>query len=70
MRTHLDVVPTYAIIKSRGNRKTVSPLLVEMTAFRLQNERRSFYFPYYSVQDQEINHTENVIHHTNHLLLG
>ena len=65
----LDPKSPYDIIKTRGNRKTVSRILSD-DCLQLSNERQSFYFPHYSVQDQEINYTKNVIHHTNHLLLG
>ena len=65
----LDPKSPYDIIKSRGNRRTVSLWSFD-NCLQLQNERQLFYFPHYSVQDQEINYTENVIHHTNHLLLG
>ena len=65
----LDPESSCAIIKSRGNRKTVSLWSFD-NCLQLQNERQLFYFPHYPVQDQEINHTENAIHHTNHLLLG
>ena len=65
----LDPKSPYDIIKSRGNRKTVSLWSFD-NCLQLQNERQLFYFPHYSVQDQEINYTENAIHHTNHLLLG
>ena len=49
----------YDTIKSRGNRKTVSLWSFD-NCLQLQNERQLFYFPYYSVQDREINHTEGV----------
>ena len=47
----LDPKSPYDIIKTRGNRKTVSRILSD-DCLQLSNERQSFYFPHYSVQDQ------------------
>ena len=37
-----------------------------MTAISCEKEGRSFYFPYNSVQNQQINHIHNAFYHTNH----
>ena len=55
----LDPKSPYDITKSRGNRKTVSLWSFD-NCLQLQNERQLFYFPHYSVQDQETNYTEGV----------
>ena len=47
----LDPKSPYDIIKTRGNRKTVSRILSD-DRLQLHTRRRSFNFPYNSVQNQ------------------